>query len=412
LADPRDADLREWQQAARASAAGSTAHIAREAAEHSTSDSPLWAALRAYMLSMRTDRPAREIRDLTAMALRPDGHELPDKHRTVLAAYVAAAMVRTEDFTEVLSYCAEEIDRVRLHSVPTAAVWAYTIRAIAHTGIGKPLQATADAHHAMDLMGDRQASQWIGACSALLDGWIELSAYQDATELLERCDLGGDLPDYVVYNYVLHSRGKLRLRLGDPEAALADQLECARRLAGWGATNPAMLLWRSYAALAHLALGDRTAAIRLSEEEVSHARAWGTPRALGLALATRAALSWHTGGELLLKEATRCLASWDAAPVSGLAPRAFAMIRACGAASLADQLEPAIMGAEPDPAPRPLTQLVDLALKGQTNRQIARGLAVSTGTVEFHFTRIYRKLGITGRADLATAVRSRGTGLD
>ena len=169
-----------------------------------------------------------------------------------------------------------------------------------------------------------------------------------------------------------------------------------------------MVPWRSYAALAHLALGDRTAAIRLSEQEVGHARAWGTPRALGLALATRAALSWHTGGELLLKEATRYLAAWNVASVPGLAPRAFAMIRACGAASLAGQLEPVIMGVESDAAPRPLAELVDLALKGRTNRQIARGLAVTTGTVEFHFTRIYRKLGISGRAELASALRSRG----
>lgn len=401
---PDVADLLDWQRVSLASTSCSTARIARSAADRVNPDTRLWAAFQAYMLSMRTDLPARAIRELTARALREDGPALDEGQRVILSSHVAAAMVRTEDFPELLAFCADEINRVP----EPAAAWAYTIRAIAHTGIGKPLQAAADAHHALDVTGDRQSSSWIGACWALLDAWTELSAFQDAGELLDRCGLTGDLPDYVVYNYVLHTRGKLKLARGDAAGALADQLDCARRLREWGATNPAMLPWRSYAALAYRMLGDRPAAIRISDEEVRHARAWGTHRALGLALATRAALSWHTGGELLLKQATRCLAAWDVESASGLAPRAFGMIRACGAASLADQLELVIMGAGAGTVPKPLSQLVDMALSGQTNKQIAQGLSVTTKTVEFHFTRIYRKLGITRRADLATAVRSRG----
>jgi predicted RNA-binding Zn ribbon-like protein len=403
---PEVVDLLDWQRVSLASTSCSTAHIARTAADAPIPDTRLWTGFQAYMLSMRTSRPAREIRELTARALREDGHQLDERQRVIVSSHVAAAMVRTEDFPELLAFCADEINRVP----EAAAAWAYTIRAIAHTGIGKPLQAAADAHHALELTQDRQSSPWIGACSALLDAWTELSAFQDASELLDRCELTGDLPDYVIYNYVLHSRGKLKLALGDAAGALADQLECARRLGEWGATNPAMLPWRSYAALAYRILGDRSAAIQLSDEEVSHARAWGTPRALGLALATRAALSWHTGGELWLKEATRHLAQWDVKSTLGLAPRAFGMIRACGAASLADQLELVIMGAGADTVPKPLSQLVDMALSGQTDKQIAQGLAVSTKTVEFHFTRIYQKLGINRRADLATAVRSQGPG--
>jgi hypothetical protein len=404
---PDIADLLDWQRLSLASTACSTAHIARSAAEVTDRpDTRLWAAFQAYMLSMRTDRPARAIRELTARALRNDGPELDERQRVILLSHVAAAMVRTEDFPELLAFCADEVNRVP----EQAASWEYTIRAIAHTGIGKPLQAAADAHHALELTDDQQSSPWIGACSALLDAWTELSAFQDAGELLDRCGLTGDLPDYVIYNYVLHSRGKLKLALGDAAGALADQLECARRLGEWGATNPAMLPWRSYTALAYRILGDRPAAIRLSDEEVSHARAWGTPRALGLALATRAALGWHTGGELRLKEATRYLAQWDVKSTLGLAPRAFGMIRACGAASLADQLELVIMGAGTDTQPRPLGQLVDMALSGQTNKQIAQDLSVTTKTVEFHFARIFQKLGIKRRADLATAVQSRDAG--
>jgi DNA-binding CsgD family transcriptional regulator len=41
-----------------------------------------------------------------------------------------------------------------------------------------------------------------------------------------------------------------------------------------------------------------------------------------------------------------------------------------------------------------------MAISGQTNDQIAGIFGVSRRAVEFHFTRIYRKLGITGRPQL------------
>ncbi len=38
--------------------------------------------------------------------------------------------------------------------------------------------------------------------------------------------------------------------------------------------------------------------------------------------------------------------------------------------------------------------------RGQTNREIAQTLFLSPKTVEFHLTRIYRKLGLNARAEL------------
>jgi LuxR family maltose regulon positive regulatory protein len=41
---------------------------------------------------------------------------------------------------------------------------------------------------------------------------------------------------------------------------------------------------------------------------------------------------------------------------------------------------------------------------GATSRQVAAELFLSPKTIEFHLTRVYRKLGIRSRAELATAV--------
>jgi DNA-binding NarL/FixJ family response regulator len=46
-----------------------------------------------------------------------------------------------------------------------------------------------------------------------------------------------------------------------------------------------------------------------------------------------------------------------------------------------------------------------LAAEGQTNRDIAQALFVTTKTVEVHLSACYRKLGITSRVGLAELLR-------
>ena len=47
------------------------------------------------------------------------------------------------------------------------------------------------------------------------------------------------------------------------------------------------------------------------------------------------------------------------------------------------------------------TSVAELAASGMTTRQIAESLYISTKTVEANLTRVYRKLGLTNRAQLA-----------
>jgi DNA-binding CsgD family transcriptional regulator len=50
-----------------------------------------------------------------------------------------------------------------------------------------------------------------------------------------------------------------------------------------------------------------------------------------------------------------------------------------------------------------------LAARGDTNREIARRLYITVSTVEQHLTRVYRKLNVAGREDLAVRLRATAT---
>jgi DNA-binding NarL/FixJ family response regulator len=61
----------------------------------------------------------------------------------------------------------------------------------------------------------------------------------------------------------------------------------------------------------------------------------------------------------------------------------------------------------PPSALRPLspreTQVVEMAVLGLTNGEIARRLSVTPHAVKFHLSSIYRKLGVTNRTEAAVA---------
>jgi DNA-binding NarL/FixJ family response regulator len=230
----------------------------------------------------------------------------------------------------------------------------------------------------------------------------------------------------------LVARGRVELILADPLAALADLLECGRRLSEAEVRNPAVAPWRSLAALAALRLGERERAAGLVAEERDLAHAFGAPRALGVALVAtararpreerprqlRAAVAALERSPAVLERA-HALAELGTELRRGGQRRAsrealrsaLDLAVRCGADTLSRRARQELVatGARPR-RPRisgagSLTprerQIAELAAEGESNRAIADRLIVSEKTIEWHLANAYRKLDIRGRGGLA-----------
>jgi len=183
--------------------------------------------------------------------------------------------------------------------------------------------------------------------------------------------------------------------------------------------------------------GHTQAAAGALEELAEWAQAGGTDVGLGLEARCRALLSEGAGAEACYREAIERLgrlrlgpsvarahllygewlrrqrrrrdardqlrnafAMFDAMGMAGFAARARAELRATG-----ERARPRSPG-----APEVLTpqeeQITRLVAEHLTNREIAARLFISASTVEYHLRKIFRKLGVSSRAQLARTIRN------
>jgi DNA-binding CsgD family transcriptional regulator len=201
-----------------------------------------------------------------------------------------------------------------------------------------------------------------------------------------------------------------------------------------------VLPWRSRAALVHLRLGDAETARRLAFAELAHARAWGAPAAIAVAL--RAAARVGADGEPidLLREATTILESSPARieqahaacdlgaalrraghrhDAHGPLRRALDAAVTCGARPLAQRARDELTAAGARPRRDRIEgrlaltaselRVATLAAEGRTNREVAQSLFVTPKTVETHLRHAFEKLGISGRRELLAALEQRRT---
>ena len=227
------------------------------------------------------------------------------------------------------------------------------------------------------------------------------------------------------------ARGRLRLAQERPAEALADILAAGRIVLATGSTCPGYLAWRSAAALAHAALGEREEGLRLATEEVELARAFGGQRTLGVSLRAAGAVAGGGEGEALLRESVECLERAGIAleraralaelgvlvRATGRRAEARAMLREAldvahhaGAAPLADLAEAELRATGAKPRRVALSgvealtaserRVAELAGDGLTNREIAQALFVTMRTVEGHLTRVFAKLALSSRDEL------------
>ncbi|GAA2724368.1 helix-turn-helix transcriptional regulator [Actinocorallia aurantiaca] len=229
--------------------------------------------------------------------------------------------------------------------------------------------------------------------------------------------------------HYLAARGYFRLAAGDAESAFAEFLECGERMRRWEVDLPGLAAWRIGAGRAALELGRRREALALAEEQLDRldrlgagrtrtrglalrlqAEA-GTPRRRGALLEEAAAVLEEAGDRLELAGTLSALgkardAGGDRARALAAGARARAIAASCGLPSDPGQGEEVPAGAHGvSRASVVLSEaelkVATLAAQGLSNRQISSRLYVTVSTVEQHLTRIYRKLGVSRRLDLA-----------
>jgi DNA-binding CsgD family transcriptional regulator len=210
---------------------------------------------------------------------------------------------------------------------------------------------------------------------------------------------------------------RARLMAARGEDALAELYACGEHERAWGIRNPTHSTWRSDAV--------RLGATELVEPDLERARAFGDPRALGIALRAAGrtqeaidvlresparlelALALHDHGAALRRRGHRVAAREPLAEAIGFAT-------ALHATTLAAKAHDELVGAGARPRRDPIasrthltaseTRVARMAADGMTNRAIAQALFLTEKTIEVHLTSTYRKLDIRSRSQLPRAL--------
>lgn len=217
---------------------------------------------------------------------------------------------------------------------------------------------------------------------------------------------------------------------GETAKALETALDCGRQLEAAGWRNPVFFPWRPWAVSLSHRLGDRHLAVTLAAEEYARATEWGAPVAIGRALRLRARTDEEGRGTELLREAVEVLrdsvnelelyrAMRDLGRSLAAGPEAERVLREAGELAVSCGVPwPAGASAAGSRGPSGRldggltpseSRVASLAVSGLTNQEIAVELRVSARAVEKHLTNSYRKLGISGRRELAAVLHEMGT---
>ena len=292
-------------------------------------------------------------------------------------------------------------------------------------------RAEADGRSVLALSGLIPPELHALAAQAVVSALAMRGAREQAAAELDELGYGGAIPERALASVLLRSRAQLRRAEGRFEEALLDLTDGARRHQDLGWPDGWFEAWSVELAHTHLAAGNVGAARECAYEGLAHAEAMG--RAAGLGVAKRA-LGLVLGGEPgleALDEAVSILADTEAqlelaqalvdlgaalrrqGRRSDARPRlaeGLDIAQRLGAAVLADTAEAELRVTGARPRRRALTgvdaltaserRIASLAASGSTNREIAQALFLTVKTVEMHLGNAYRKLHITGRAEL------------
>ena len=356
-----------------------------------------------------------------------------EPHRGENWALAALYALMFSDHLDAAQSAADEIlARARERGAAVTVVAISAFRAYVGLRRGALAAAAADAQAAMELAPELLGAEFLvsAVSTAVLVG-LERDESSDALRgLIDRTGVRFD-PEFTPSAQLLYASGVLRAAAGNHQAAIEELRRCALDHPVLGGENPAVVPWRSAAALSLAQLGRDEEARTLAADEVRRAESFGAPRAIGIALRAYALVGPPADRRDGLVAALDVLAPSPArleharvlvdlgATLRAAGQRtaareplleALALAASCGAKTLErrSRAELAAIGVRPRTTDRSgsdsLTpserRVVELAATGGTNREIAQTLFVTEKTVETHLGRAFRKLDISSRRQL------------
>ncbi|RLK24983.1 regulatory LuxR family protein [Micromonospora sp. M71_S20] len=233
--------------------------------------------------------------------------------------------------------------------------------------------------------------------------------------------------------HYLQARGMHALAAGSPEAALADFQLCGQLMNRWRLDFSGLVPWRTESARALLRMGRRQQAGRLVRDELARLR---PVHVRYRAAALRVLAATEDGPDRIphLRSAVRLLRQCgdrmelahnladlgqayqqvgDRRQARAAARSARMLAEECGIPMLRPGLSTARSGAAGSAGATVVVQgltdaecsVATLAAQGHTNREIAEKLFLTVSAIEQRLTRIYRKLDVNSRSELAARLR-------
>jgi DNA-binding CsgD family transcriptional regulator len=380
------------------------------------------------------DVPRAEIERLAERGERDWGMR-QDGREVTTVSQAALALLVVEDFDEVETIGRALAEDGRRRGALLATVAGVGLGAAVDSRRGRLREAEADLAAMVELIEQNELS--LMALTSILffclDTVVERTALEGVRAALGSVELPPDFAATQSGGMLLEPRAAVKAALGDREGAIADLRAVAAIFVPFGAT-PRFTRWRSNLALL-LPESERAEALSLVEDELAQARAVESPGAESAALRALGLLRGGDEGVATLRESVavvrdaptrlelaRSLAELGAAlrrnkqrtESRDVLREAADLAQQCGAEGLEQRIDEelriagarrrrrAFSGADSlTPSER---RVATAAAAGATNREIAQQLFVSLRTVETHLTNTYRKLDITSRAELATAI--------
>jgi DNA-binding CsgD family transcriptional regulator len=345
---------------------------------------------------------------------------------------IAGALSLTDRADEAMAFIDRGLASARANADRLHEAGALALRAREHLLRGRLAAAEADARGALAVEAvrhERSPSAYM-AEAVLVRTLIWRGAVEEAATIVAPMPPAPPAVAGVGFPAVM-----VRLATGDDTGAVKLLLAEGERLEAAGVVNPTMARWRSTAVRPLLRLGEHARASTLAAEELVRARRFGSPLAIGWALSASglagggpAGIEQLEAAEVAMREAGSHVyraqvlldlgaalrranrrtdarealsMAADLAQTHGAEPLVAASLeelRACGARPRR------VMRSGVDALTPRERRVAELAADGLTNRAIAAQLFVTLHTVEMHLSNAYRKLEVTGRAELPRAL--------